>query len=401
MRHLALLILLAAVAGCTTPKGKTAATGGDTLPPQPFVGSPGPDKEPAGALAKRPLGMLAGAVVDQGRHRVANATIQVTSVDGPKTRLTVTSDRDGWFDVPGLEKGRRYRLTATSRRGETVWTGTAVATASDVRLNIYLNDSRPAEAAPASTKGEEPGGELPPPVSSVLPPADRIAGDKGKGDFDEKAPPPTVTLPGPGREPEEAPSRKPSLPPPPGSDEGITPPLAGATPATPAPPRKRVGTGPAEIPSCVRPGNTVHNFALYDFNGKRWELTERQTGKLVLLDFWKLACPPCRAAVPELVELQERWGRHGLQVVSILHDKGEVEQRRRAVLRVAEERHTRFNYPVLFSEDGCPVRQKMEVFVYPTLILLDENGRILRKWEGLSDENRREMDGLLRRNLLK
>jgi len=342
--------------------------------------------------------MLAGAVIDSGRYRVANATLHVIAVDeGPKSKLTVTTDRNGYFDVPGLEKGRRYRIVATSRRGETVLTGQAFATASDVRLNIQLTDSRPAVEG-ASAKGDPPA-EVPPPVSTD---PTRIAGDRPKGDFDDPPAPPPVAIPG--RDGEE-PSRKPTIPPPPVRDEGgITTPLAGASPATPvpAPPsRKRVGTGPAHIPSCVRPGNIVHNFALYDFHGKRWELAERQTGKLVLLDFWKLDCPPCRAGLPELVELQEKWGKHGLQVVSVLHDEGEVEQRRARVLALAAERRTRYNFPVLFSEKDCPVRDKMEVHVYPTLFVLDEDGRIIARFEGLDEVKRRTLDGILRRTLLK
>jgi thiol-disulfide isomerase/thioredoxin len=395
------MILLATLSGCTTPKGKGPTTGGDSLPPQPFVGSPSPDKEAAGSLARRPMGMLAGAVIDPARYRVPNAKIQVTALEGGKSSVTVTTDRNGYFDVPGLEKGRRYQLTATSRRGDVVWTGTAVATASDVRINIQLTESRAAEASPASARSEETT-ELPPPISTG-PAADRMAGDGARGDFDLPPPSSPAAIPGPGRDGDEAPSRKPSMPPPPVREEGVTTPLAGASPRAPAPPapRKRPGTGPATVPSCVRPGNTVHNFALYDFHGKSWELAERQTGKLVLLDFWKLDCPPCLAALPELIQLQESWGRHGLQVVSILHDTSNVERRRERVLAVAADRRTRYNFPVLFSEDRCPVREKMEVFVYPTLILLDENGRILRKWEGLDEANRRELVALLRSHLEK
>ena len=67
---------------------------------------------------------------------VANARIQVVPLDESgkaRARFTVQSDRDGYFDIPSLETGRRYQLTASVRRGDQMWTGRATATAPDVR----------------------------------------------------------------------------------------------------------------------------------------------------------------------------------------------------------------------------------------------------------------------------
>src|SRR5262249_26124344 len=124
---------------------------------------------------------------------------------------------------------------------------------------------------------------------------------------------------GPGREKDDDPSRKPIIPPPPMTPEaGVTTPLPGATTSVTVPPaaiRDRETPAVRVIPACVKRRERVQELALYDSHGQPWELSEKQQGKLVLLDFWKVNCPPCRAALPKLSEWQTKYGPQGLQVV--------------------------------------------------------------------------------------
>ncbi|HZI33146.1 MAG TPA: redoxin domain-containing protein, partial [Candidatus Binatia bacterium] len=62
----------------------------------------------------------------------------------------------------------------------------------------------------------------------------------------------------------------------------------------------------------------------------RWELqnvdghTVRSAdfkGKVVILDFWATWCPPCRAEIPGLIELQKQYGKQGLAVIGVSVDQ--------------------------------------------------------------------------------
>ncbi len=43
-------------------------------------------------------------------------------------------------------------------------------------------------------------------------------------------------------------------------------------------------------------------------------------GKVVLLDFWATWCYPCREEIPHLVDLQQKYGDRGLQIIGVSLD---------------------------------------------------------------------------------
>lgn len=61
------------------------------------------------------------------------------------------------------------------------------------------------------------------------------------------------------------------------------------------------------------------DFTLPQVNGQSLTLSSYR-GKVVLLDFWATWCAPCREETPHLVELQQKYGDRGLQVIGISMD---------------------------------------------------------------------------------
>jgi len=114
---------------------------------------------------------------------------------------------------------------------------------------------------------------------------------------------------------------------------------------------------------------------------------------LILLDFWGSWCRECQKSISHLQELQSRLGGKRLQVVGIACEKGSSVAERRASAAGAVQR-LGINYPVLLSSlDGsCPVQQALKVQFYPTMVLVDRDGRILHLEQGATDTTLGRMD---------
>lgn len=61
------------------------------------------------------------------------------------------------------------------------------------------------------------------------------------------------------------------------------------------------------------------DFVLPIINGGNLQLSAYR-GKVVLLDFWATWCEPCREETPHFVELQDKYGHQGLQIIGVSMD---------------------------------------------------------------------------------
>jgi len=103
-------------------------------------------------------------------------------------------------------------------------------------------------------------------------------------------------------------------------------------------------SSPKRSPATAQNGDRrpAANFSLKDANGAQVGLADYK-GKVVLLNFWATWCPPCRREIPLFIELQERYGKQGLQIIGIAVDNPE------AVARYWQEMH--INYPLLLADE--------------------------------------------------
>jgi cytochrome c biogenesis protein CcmG/thiol:disulfide interchange protein DsbE len=124
----------------------------------------------------------------------------------------------------------------------------------------------------------------------------------------------------------------------------------------------------------VRNPDQAPDFKLTAIDGKTISLAELR-GKAVLLNFWATWCGPCQAEIPDLIELQQRY-RDRLQIVGLTVDEDDA-----GVVRqyVAE---SRINYPVVMT----PAELRLKyggIAALPTSFVLDTQGRVVQKHEGL------------------
>jgi thiol-disulfide isomerase/thioredoxin len=126
----------------------------------------------------------------------------------------------------------------------------------------------------------------------------------------------------------------------------------------------------------VRSPDAAPEFKLDALDGKPLSLATAR-GKVVLLNFWATWCGPCRAEIPDLIALQEKY-RDQLQIIGLTVDDDDASM----VKQVVAEEH--INYPVAMSSPEVRI-QYGGVSALPTLFVLDAQGRIVQKHEGLRD----------------
>jgi len=95
------------------------------------------------------------------------------------------------------------------------------------------------------------------------------------------------------------------------------------------------------------------------------------------LNFWATWCGPCRAEIPDLVELQNRY-KDQLQVIGLVVDDEDQD----AIKKFVDE--YKINYPVVIAPDELRFEYG-GIPALPTSFLLDAEGRVVQKHEGLRD----------------
>jgi thiol-disulfide isomerase/thioredoxin len=98
-------------------------------------------------------------------------------------------------------------------------------------------------------------------------------------------------------------------------------------------------------------------------------------GKVTIVNFWATWCPPCRAEIPDLVALQEKY-RDRLQILGISEDEGEP-----AEVRQFAAQHA-INYPIVMASKELEERFP-GVRALPTSFVLDREGRLVQKHVGM------------------
>lgn len=123
-----------------------------------------------------------------------------------------------------------------------------------------------------------------------------------------------------------------------------------------------------------KPAPTPTGFVLKDVSGAEFSLYE-QKGKVVMIEFWATWCPPCKQAVPELNELNDRLKGKNAVLVTISIDESADD-----VKEFVKEYG--INYTVLI-DDGT-VNEKFRVTNIPTTVILDKEGKVVTKHMGFT-----------------
>jgi thiol-disulfide isomerase/thioredoxin len=114
-------------------------------------------------------------------------------------------------------------------------------------------------------------------------------------------------------------------------------------------------------------GKKPRGFSAKDMQGNKYKLKDLE-GKVVVLNFWFVACGPCRMEIPELNKLVEEY-KDSSNVVFLavaLDSNSEVEQFLEKLP---------FNYNII--TDGRYISSIYSITSYPTHAIIDKSGNVI------------------------
>lgn len=148
-------------------------------------------------------------------------------------------------------------------------------------------------------------------------------------------------------------------------------------------------------------GKPAPAFALEDLSGRKVSLASYR-GKAVLINFWATWCAPCKIETPWLIELRNRYGSQGFEILGIStegddlkpDDKVGWEKDKAAIGKFVQQE--KVPYPVLVDGDSIstPYGGLDEL---PTSFFVDRKGTVVATQMGLSSEN--EIEANIRKAL--
>jgi peroxiredoxin len=161
--------------------------------------------------------------------------------------------------------------------------------------------------------------------------------------------------------------------------------LAVLTMSVPLPWVFRAAAPPAGA-ACPADAKTAKlDFTLKDMNGNNVRLSDYR-GKVILLDFWATWCGPCKVEIPSFVELQNKYGKDGLQVIGV-----SVDDTLEKLTPYVKE--LKMNYPVLLGLGHDDVQDAYgPIFGIPVNVVISRDGKICAKHAGMSTKEQFEKE---------
>ncbi len=121
----------------------------------------------------------------------------------------------------------------------------------------------------------------------------------------------------------------------------------------------------------------VPALAMRDLDGRPLSSADWR-GKVVIVNFWATWCPPCRAEIPDLVALQNKY-RDRLLIIGVSQDEGSVEGVKQFVAA------HQMNYPVVMMTPEID-QAFPGIRALPTSFILDRESRVVQRHVGLLNQ---------------
>ena len=132
----------------------------------------------------------------------------------------------------------------------------------------------------------------------------------------------------------------------------------------------------------------IPNVNLKDINKKKVNLVEASKDYYVLINFWNMACEPCKKEMKFLNQFHEKYNEYGFKVISINMDTP------RSMSKVKKYvKSSKYSFEV-FQDPRMDVFRKMGGSIMPFVVIADNKGNVVNKHIGfnLGDEKSLELE---------
>jgi peroxiredoxin len=130
------------------------------------------------------------------------------------------------------------------------------------------------------------------------------------------------------------------------------------------------------------------DFKLATVEGEEFYLSD-YAGKVIMLNFWGTWCPPCRKEIPDLVNLQTKYNKEGLEIVGITLNSGSAKD----IKKFADGKDMNYTLLTDLGNDetisvtnlyGQTIGQPISSI--PTTLIIDRDGYIVKGYLGPRSE---------------
>jgi len=138
-------------------------------------------------------------------------------------------------------------------------------------------------------------------------------------------------------------------------------------------------------------GSIAPAFTLKDINGQTVSLSDFKEKKYVLIDFWASWCAPCLEELPYIKELYKKYSQQGFEIISVTKDeKSDLWKNAITKEKIESWKH------LSVTENKTTIVNDYFVFGIPHKVLIDKNGVIIGKWKGGGENNKHDLQQLLK-----
>ncbi len=130
----------------------------------------------------------------------------------------------------------------------------------------------------------------------------------------------------------------------------------------------------------------IPDLTLVTVEGKEIKLSDYR-GKVLLLNFWAVWCPPCKEELPIFEKVYSKYRSLGFEVIAVNMDTSEE-----AFREFIKENP----YSFTMVRPKGDLESKLKLFGFPTSYLIDREGRVVKVKMGIYRELEEDLEKLFR-----
>jgi len=132
--------------------------------------------------------------------------------------------------------------------------------------------------------------------------------------------------------------------------------------------------------------NHLPNMKFKDLKNKKQKLSQYYSDGPILLNFWNLACEPCKKEMKELDKINIKYRDQGFDFVSINIDSPRSMSKVKSYIK-----SQKFSFTVL-SDPKAELFRKMGGKVMPFVIIADSTGEIISRHVGYNPGDEKKLE---------